>query len=78
MKAFSCSSSYMKKLLLLVLIMIVALLMSGASDSKASIADTSIPSNETSDIDNSDSASATITITWTTALKEQGEYNGGG
>jgi len=57
----------MKKLLLLALIMVVALLMSGISDTKASIADTSIPDNEVTgnvrETDDSDSASATITIT---------------
>jgi len=36
----------MKKVLLLVLIMVVALLMSGISDTSASIADTGIPDNE--------------------------------
>jgi len=57
--------SYMKKLSLLALIMVVALLVSGISDTKASIADTNIPDDEmvSSEADNSDSASATITIT---------------
>jgi len=61
-------SSYMKKALFLVLIMVVALLVSGISDTSASLADTSIPDNEIassiSGVNNS-SASATITITWT-------------
>lgn len=60
----------MKKVLVLVLITIVALLMSGASDSKASIADTSIPDDdEVSGLnETANSASAIITITWTTGL----------
>lgn len=37
----------MKKVLLLVLIMVVVLLMLGISDTKASIADSGIPDNET-------------------------------
>lgn len=57
---------YMKQLLLLALIMVVALLVSGISDTGASIADTGIPDNEiASSISgaNNSSASATITIT---------------
>jgi hypothetical protein len=60
----------MKKLLLLMLIMVVALLMLGISDTKASIADSSIPDKGiTSNLSeaNNSSATATITITWTTA-----------
>ena len=44
------------------MLIMVVLLVSGISDTKASIADMSIPDNETA---NFDSASATITITWT-------------
>lgn len=56
----------MKKLLLLALIMLVALLMSGISDTKASIADSSIPDEaaaSVSETDKSDSATTTITRT---------------
>lgn len=62
--------SHMKKLLLLVLIAIVALLISGISDTKAAIADTSIPDNEVTSSQteaNNSSASAIIKITWRTA-----------
>lgn len=71
MNALPCIS-HMKKVLLLVLIMIVALLVSGISDTKASIADTSIPDDEevTSVNETGNSASATITITWTTVKSE--------
>lgn len=63
----------MKRFLLfgtLVLILVV-LLLSGISDARASVTDTTIPdsevANNASKTDKSDSVSATITITWTTA-----------
>jgi len=48
---------------------LMGLLLSGISDTRASIADTSIPDDKVTSCgtDNSDSASAMITITWTTA-----------
>jgi len=59
-----------KKVLVLVLIMVVALLMSGISDTKASIADTNVRNNDVTttvnQTDNPSSATATITITMRT------------
>lgn len=62
----------MKRLVVLVtfLVILAGLLLSGIADTSASIADTSIPDNEvTSSVRkaNNSSASAIITITWTTA-----------
>lgn len=51
-------------------VLFVVLLLSGIADTKASIADTSIPDEAAASVgetDKSDSATATITITWTTA-----------
>ena len=61
----------MKRRMVLVtlLVILAGFLLSGIADTSASIADTSVPDNEVSSSVNetADSASATITITWTTA-----------
>jgi len=57
--------------LLAVVALLIALLISGLSDATALVADTGISDNDKAssvgEADNPDSASATITITWTTA-----------
>ena len=65
-----------KLVVLLVVVLVLSMILLGVSDSKASVADSSIPkagisdaevaSNETQDED-VPSATATITITWRTA-----------
>ncbi len=63
----------MKRLVVLVAVvaLLIALLISGLSDTTALVADTGILDNDKAssvgEADNPDSASATITITWTTA-----------
>ena len=63
----------MKRLLVLgtFFVILICLFLSGISDTSASIANTNIPDNEVAssvnETENSNSASATIMITWTTA-----------
>lgn len=54
-----------KLIILAIVILVMSIVWLGVSDSKASTADTSISNDEviSSEADNSDSASATITIT---------------
>ena len=68
----------MKRLVVLVglVVILAGLLLPGVSDTSASATDTTIPDNEVttsvSEAANSDSASATITITMYTLANEQG------